>query len=471
MKKINKFLKIEYFFVILAIIFGSIFINVNPPFHSNDEDRHFLHAYHISEHGFLPELKVDSTMIGGEIPVNLTAVVRSFQGVPYHLGTKIKRSDVELRKSVPLLENNKRFETDHLANFFPIPYLPNVVAIKIGKKINSNPVALGKAARFGSLIFFILCMFFIIKLAPVFKTTLMAFALTPMVLYQMTSVTYDVFNYVISFFFVSLYLYYTFDKKAKLDLKAIILIILLTVLFNLTKAGYFLLPLILTLIPKEKIKVKFNPNYVKIGFAVIFLGLYFDPSFLWSSWFLSVKKDMIVESAGFQNDFFKSRGVRLTNIFSDPFLFIGNIWENLMHFKQNWAAGILGKFGYSYSELSQGFYITHGIALILIAFLDGNKEYTLNFKSKIALAIIGFGTFFLVIIGFYTLSPVGANMIFGFQGRYLIPAIPVLLLLLYNNKVVIPKWEENKHIFVSIYIIIILSFAIDKMYDLFYYAY
>lgn len=471
MNKLNKYLTAELYFVVLGLIFGSIFIKVNPPFHSNDEDRHFLYAYHIAENGLLPDLSPDKTKFGGPVPTNLTKVVASFQGVPYHIGQKMKRSDVENRKNVPLLEERTQFESNLMSKTFPVPYFHNALAIKIGKSINSNPVSLGYSARYGSLVLYLVCMFFIIRLMPVFKTTMMAFALTPMVLYQMTSVTYDVFNFIISFYFVALYLYYTFTPNAKLNIKSIILIVLLAILYNQTKAGYFLLPLIIVFIPKNKFDLKFNPLYAQIGLAAIFLLLYFNIPFVWRDWYMNAREGLIAGSQGFQNDFHKDMGLRLSNLLADPFTFIGNMWANLMHFKQNWAAGILGKFGYSYSELPQGFYIAQGVGLMLIAFLDGKKDVIINLKTKIGIGAVGIATFFLVIVGFYAMSPIGAEMIFGFQGRYLIPSIPFLLLLLYNNKIVIPKWEENKNMIVAIFMIIMLSFAVDKMYDLFYYAY
>ena len=35
-------IKYEHLFLILATIFGLIFVFINPPWQSNDEDRHFL---------------------------------------------------------------------------------------------------------------------------------------------------------------------------------------------------------------------------------------------------------------------------------------------------------------------------------------------------------------------------------------------------------------------------------------------
>ncbi|MDQ1265368.1 MAG: hypothetical protein QG635_518, partial [Bacteroidota bacterium] len=39
---------LEIIFAVLGLIFGLFFVFINPPFQTNDSDRHFFHAYHIS---------------------------------------------------------------------------------------------------------------------------------------------------------------------------------------------------------------------------------------------------------------------------------------------------------------------------------------------------------------------------------------------------------------------------------------
>ena len=103
------------------------------------------------------------------------------------------------------------------------------------------------------------------------------------------------------------------------------------------------------------------------------------------------------------------------------------------------------------------------LSVILILFVK-----ILNIYQKILIFFVGFGTIFLVITGMYLNSPVGGKMTFGLQGRYFIPAVPIILLLLYNNQFENKKWNKWKFIVVGLYIIIYLTYTLIYLDDTFY---
>lgn len=473
MSKKNEFLKFplsyELSFLIIGLIFGIMFISLNPPFHANDEDRHFLKVYHMYESGLTGEISKDSTKIGTEIPVNLTQIIRSFQGIPYHQGKKLNKRIVEERSKIPLNPNNKQFEHNNLYRNSPIPYIPHFIGLVIGKNIDNKPIFMGYAARYGGLIFYLISMFLIIRMIPVYKPVFFLYGLTPMVLYQASSVTYDTLNIVISFLFLALFLFYTFDNSKKVNLKTILIFFILAIILQNTKNGYFLIPLLTLLIPNSKFDVKGNPLIYKVGLLILFIIAYKDPiNYIWMN---SLLGDQIEATSGkisatLQKDFYKSQQTRLSNFISNPFHHIGNLWLNLLHFKKEWFSGIFGRFGYSYSTLPNIFYIFHGLILIFVASIASGKSISL--KTKLGVLIIGLLTSAGVIFGFYLFSPVGANMIFGFQGRYLVPAIPLVLFILFNNEIKLDFWDKWGSTVISVYTLLMLTYAYSQMDILFY---
>jgi len=457
----NKFsifdIKPEYIFVVLAFIFGLQIVYVNPPFHSNDEDRHFYYAYHFSYGKIQQDYNGDSTMIGTYYPKSLLNISKSFQGIPY-AERKISKAKIKEISITPLNEQDTSFYTnfDRYPSF--LGYIPHIIGIWVGEIVNDNPLHIGWWARIGGLIFYIVIMFYVIRILPIFKAFFLLFGLTPMVLYQMASVTYDFGIVVSAFSIVAFCLYFTFEEKAFVDWKMILLFTLIGLYQNYAKGGYYFLSVLLFMIPHRKFKLNFNPLFVTIPVVLISI-LHFKYGSLF--WRLFITYDKPITIPGFQKDFLFNSDINLARGLSDPIQLLENIWHNLLHFRREWLAGLIGKFGYSYTEMPMNFYILHGVILFTVAFLEARDKFVMSLKSKLVVAATLITTAGFVIIGFYFVGPLGNNLIFGFQGRYLIPFFPLLALLLYNSKFDISLWHKWKYVILTIYISITLFYTVD----------
>lgn len=461
-------LSYELTFVIIALIFGVWFVYLNPPFHSNDEDRHFLKAYHITQEGLVPELGPDSTKVGSYVPKNIHTTTMMFQGVPYYNGEKLNKRRVEELSQIP----QNRFDTEFMHNYqwssFPIPYLPASIGIMIADSESTTPVELGYAGRLGMLFFYIIVMFFVIRITPVWKSIFFLYGLTPMVLYQASSVTYDVMSISLTFLMFSLALYYIFDENAKFGIKDLIFILILLYFQRTVKDGYYLLSFIYLFIPNRKFDKTFSPWIFK---AIIAIALVIIIQFGLGIWNLIISdlNEAYKQTYSFQKDFKFDSSYRINEeILKDPIGFVGTYINNWRWFRQEWLAGAIGRFGYSYSNLSDGFFILHGIVLMFIATLDSGKKFEISNWVKYGIFALGLLTFLAVTIGFWIGSPVGSNLTFGFQGRYFIQAVPFFLFIAFNNKLEIEFWEKWQTTILAFYTVFMLSFAVSEMEALFY---
>lgn len=461
-------LSYELTFVILATIFGIWFVYINPPFHSNDEDRHFLKAYHITQEGLVPELSPDSTMVGSEIPSNVFNVTMMFQGVPYFNGEKLNKRRVEELSQVPQNRFQKEFKHNFQWRTYPISYLPASIGMMIVDSESTTPVELGYAGRLGMLFFYIITMFFVIRLTPVWKSVFFLYGLTPMVLYQASSVTYDVMSISLTFLMFASALYFIFDENAKFGIRELILILILLYFQRTVKNGYYLLSFVYLFIPNKKFDDKLNPWIYK---GILALGLIIIIQFGMSIWQFTIS-DLVEgykQSHSFQKDFRFDGDYRINQeILGDPIGFIGTYLNNWHWFRQEWLAGAIGRFGYSYSNLSDGFFILHGLVLMIIATLDGGKKFEISNWVKYGIFTLGLLTFLAVTVGFWVSSPVGSNLTFGFQGRYFIQAVPFFLFIAFNNKLEVEFWEKWQTTILAFYTIFMLSFAVSEMEALFY---
>ena len=271
---------VEYLFLALGIIFGLLFVFTNPPWQSNDEDRHFVHSYFISQGQLLPE-KGDNK-IGGIAPVNIVEVPQKFQGIRFSETLKIPKSKLEEVENIPMNQFNKQFFHDYLYNYNPIGYIPNAMGIAVGSIINSNPVWLNYFGRMGGLVFYLVLIFFAIKFTPIFKNVLFLYALTPMPLYQGASVTYDVFSIALTFLFFALVLKYSYDDDSYVGWKELVLLAGILIVHRYAKDGYPLIPFLIFMIPPFKYKLPFKAY---VSFPVIFIFcmlLYWLPDYTWS---------------------------------------------------------------------------------------------------------------------------------------------------------------------------------------------
>lgn len=464
MAKNNKFnlnnIQYEWIFTVLALGFGLAMVFINPPFHGNDEDRHFTHAYHIKTGNIIPE--VSGNMIGGYLPDNLASTVVKFQGIPYFKGSKLSRKQKDELSEVQLNPEKESFYHNFHYKVNPIPFIPYAASIGIGSVIDDRPVMLGYFARIGGLMTYIILMFTVIRLTPIYKSVFFIIGLTPMTLYQASIVTYDMMNNALSFLLIALFLFYALKKEGSLDVKDYFLIALIAIIHRFTKNGYVLIPFLFFIIPPKK-----AGSTIKMAvMGVFFILLYFLPNWTWGSIINSISSGIDVPEL--KKDFYVSFNESLSRNLSDPIGFIGTIFGNIMQFKKEWYSGVIGRFGYSYTLLPDFILILHGVVLIFAASVDSVKNFFLSNWQKLIFFLVGSGTIFLVIAGMLFASPLGANMIFGVQGRYFIPAIPMLLILLYNNQIQISEWAKRGILYITIYMILILIYTVSFMDEAFY---
>jgi uncharacterized membrane protein len=133
----------------------------------------------------------------------------------------------------------------HYANYSPILYAPSVLGIWFGELVWNSPGSLVFFGSLFSLIFYIVCFFFLIKRLNVGKWLLLFLALMPMLLHQAPSVSPDNVNNIFMAA-VIVFLLNIFTTTEKLTKKQLCAIILIGVLSALTKVNniFLLFPLL-----------------------------------------------------------------------------------------------------------------------------------------------------------------------------------------------------------------------------------
>ncbi|MCX6155925.1 MAG: DUF2142 domain-containing protein [Candidatus Kapabacteria bacterium] len=456
-------LSLEVLFVIIATVFGLLMVFINPPWQTNDEDRHFLAAYSISVGQIIP---FNSNNVASVYyPKNLINCVLNFQGVPFFNGTKINPGKMKEMEKIQLNPKDTIAAPHYHYRTFPLSYLPHTIGIWIGSFFKNTPLWLGWFGRIGGLIFYIVSMFFIIRFVPVFKSIFFLYGLTPMVLYQASSVTYDTVSMVCCFFMVGFSLKFAFDENSFIGWREIIFYLFVATLSGAIKNGYPLIPLMIFIVPIRKFRMK---EYYK--FVGPLLGIYLLSIYSYNIFSLGWSAVLSSVNTGGQVSLWKDFGAgnTVSLLLSNPFKLIITMFQNIFHFSIEWAGGTIGRFGYGYILMPRWFFLIHGIVLIGVAFIESNSDLNFKLYQRILIIFIGVGSIFAIIFGMYLGSPAGSIMIFGLQGRYFIQAVPVLLLSFFNIQLINRKWINLKNLIIPAYIIIILIYTVMFMNNSFY---
>jgi len=441
----------EYIFVVLGLLFGLMIIYANPPFHSNDEDRHFYLAYEYAQGNFEPI--VLNGKVGFNMPINLYNISASTQGINYGAGQKISRKQIDEQKLVPLDEEKTLFYEASTTGFAPIAYLGPIIGISVGKGLDDNPISILWAGRTGGLIFYLIVVFFAIRMMPIHKLSMILIALNPMALYQASSITYDTPILAMTFLVIAYTLKLFYDNTT-IDLREIGIILAIALWINFSKNGYLLVPFIALILPMDRFK---NKNYYYAMIAGLVLA-YFIPDWTWGAYLAGLN---LPAKKPFITDFAYGGSQQIEFLMSDPVGTIGNIIMNIVTQGKEWIWGMFGRFGYSYTVMNKGLITIYGLILLVVGLLEKPDKLEFDNKTRYIILGIGIATMALITVGFYALaSPVGSNVIFGLQGRYFIPAIPFLLLALSNNVIKKEQFSMYQNIIVSAVILFVLSYTV-----------
>ena len=428
--------KPETAFLIIGLIFGLCFLIVTPALQVPDEYEHFYRALYVSEGHVLPE-KVEN-MSGVYVPesVQLTSSEISKEWFSF-----IKDRDNKLNLSellnIQFNSQNRVFEDISriaVVTYSPVPYIISAFAITLGKLFNLSPIVLIYMGRLANLLAWVFLTYLAIKIIPVHKWVLFIIALIPMTLFEAASLSADSLILGLSFLIVAIFFKYAFDdNKKKIGIKDIYILFILLLLLSLSKQIYFVLLLLIFLIPSPKFGGRKKMFYIA-GFLFLSILL------ISGGWNLLVKDLYIpifpqVSISGqieyILGDLLRFPYALLKTFFyrglSYQLLFVGNFWLDVP-LPMWWIGACI-------------------LSAVPVALLDKSKV-VITRKQKLISGSI-FVMIFLLVCAFVYVSwtVVGQNIIDGIQGRYFIPILPLLFLLLYK----IGKFDsyDNK-IFLSV---------------------
>lgn len=301
----------------------------------------------------------------------------------------------------------------------PIQYIGTLPGLLLAKLITKAPIIFMYLGRLSNIIISMILLYNAIKMMPFGKKILLLASIIPIAIEGFSTLSSDGFTIAICYFFIAYILNLAFNKEIKiLSKKHKIFIGVVSCIVACCKIVYFPLVLLILIIPKEKyggLKEK-----VKEDILVIFLTLLINIT--WLTFGFSILNSRSGES-GMQ---------MVIEALKNPIKFGQMI---LYTINNNMDKYLLSAFGNQLEWGEEIFGVPFVIGFIaltmFITLTDESIKNKLSNKQKIVLGIVIIMIIGLIFCSLYVQwTQIESPEIQGIQGRYLIPIMPILLLLL-----------------------------------------
>ncbi len=405
----------------LILLLGTVYMFVMPPHSAPDEPAHFATAYAYAnrillqeganENGY-PWVRLED-MTYNEAQKDPTAY--SYQLFWDDFFSRAKSGE------------KTAFASRMLKGVWPLAYLPQIAGILLSRLLGLGGAALVTAARFFALLFYGGCCYFGVKKMPYAKGILTLVALLPMSLELGASCSYDSMMLALLYLFVG-QVWGCIYGDATMTWKDWALLTGIAVLTVPLKIVYLPLFALCLLIPPSKCpsaKSMWTGRACALGGGALSLL-----AVRLSSMIYYLTRTQFHAAKG------QWQGISFQDLLANPAMGVRLLAESLRSQGDFYLSTIIGgKLGWLDTEIPD--YLVYGFWLLLLVAAVKAAGEKRGMKEKERLFAVGlcavtalatFGVFLL------TWTAAGAEYIDGVQGRYFLPALPVLLLSLQSEK-------------------------------------
>lgn len=337
---------------------------------------------------------------------------------------------------------------------YPLAYIPSLIGVVIARLLGLSKTGLLFLGRLFNLLFYSIGVMYAIKLIPFRKPMLTLVGLLPICLSLAASFSYDVFVITLSFIFLSLILRIA-KTEGKIKIKSIIAPVIVGILLAPAKAIYIPMLLLVLLIPFKRYESK--GKTVAVLLTAILLAAFLWVSFNTDSLKSSIGVNPYETSESIYDEITANEvvyDVLANNETKQLFTFsyiIHHIPQTVILLSRSivdqspvWIQGLIGgRLGeiIAVNIEINWVLIVALILIVLLSTIDDSKESNILTKHS-RLFMMSIGSVVIILSFFVCISwtPISYTTIFGIQGRYFIPVVPLYLLsinsmnLKYKNK-------------------------------------
>ena len=403
--------KVEITLLLTLLLFGLPMIVLIPLGAGYDEEDHLLRVWELSAFSFLP----------GQMSPQEMKYPTLLRDLAYRQQANAGIIDWDFWKTyarTPLYEHgvvHRELKTKSV--YSPALFLPQAIVMRLGRSTNVPALPLFYACRFANLISYWILVWLALRTIPFGKWILLILTLSPIALFQASTLTPDAISNGIGFLFIAGCL--KLAQVGEIDWKqfgTLVFLIFLLFLAKVNLAALILLPFLL--IPPARFTQK-RIYALLLGVSIL---LFLVEVGGWNILATKFSNALLANNA--------NAGDQLRYILSHPFVFpmilLKDPFINGLTYLQGWING----YGYLYWTPPQIVAVFFLLSLGAVLLIDSTREHVSRRERIVFLFVFVAGYLATAVPLYLTFTTVGLNQLLGVQGRYFIPLalLPVLAL-------------------------------------------
>lgn len=422
----KKELKPETIFLLVVPILCFLYLIYTPMFTSHDEYRHWLRAYEVSEGKLVAENR--DGIIGTELPRSVSEIYTkqgTYKNIKYTTIREFYEEEVNN-------EDRVFVDTSRVATYSPIQYIPETLGIAISRLITNKTIVMAYSARIVNLIVCMILMYFAIKTIPFGKIILLVLAMIPIAIEGFSTITADGLLISTTCLFIAHIFNLKYGNVEKIKFINKLILTILIAIIGLCKSVYIPLVLLLLLLPKRIFKNN-KDRWITI-LIIAMVGIALNLCWMATSGVTTGKEKDIIATE-----------MKISSIISNPIGFLQRLLYTININGQKYVNTTFGgQLGWNeikvYSITPYGL----GIIIFFAGIFDDNVRKRFSKREILTISIIILGILGAVFLALYVAwTDVNSNTIEGVQGRYMLPVVPLAVLLIGNILKVNTQYREK----------------------------
>lgn len=428
----SKKIRLENIFLIGSLLFGTMYSIVLPPFAAPDESAHFVSAYNISSSILRTEQIVQEERV---------------QQDPYNNDGYFNRYpnwDTYRRVYNSMMSSGQDFLTyydeqyDYIKDYSIIGgHFVQAVSISVGRLLKLGYMPLVYLTRFINLLFYCIVIYIAIRIMPVCRAFMLGISFFPIVLEEAASVSYD--GWIISFAFLYIsYCLHCIYIKEKVRTRDTLLLILFLILCSNFKYIYYIMGGLLLLIPKEKLANK-KQQYIIFGILAVMFCLMVGKTVVERSQPVTAEQMEFIHEkvAGFD----RGQTYSMSDLLCSPKklveIYVNTVRDLSGEYLEQMIGQPLGSLNITVNRINIYFIL---ILSFILALHGKGGDWIVNRRQGIVFAMVLVGVAGAAMLAMLVAwTNVSDNVIIGVQGRYFLPVLPLLGLLVSRLPIRIEK--------------------------------
>lgn len=420
-------------YIPIAVVLGIFYCALIPPFMVPDERVHYEQSYEMSNF-FLGTGNAEEGMI----------YMRSEDAAfPFQEYSEIDTYKAIYENIWRIDKENSITSVQNLANTYSVGYVVPGIGLAIGRLLHLGTVLTYWLARWANYLVFMVFVCLGIKRTPVGKNIVLTFAMLPMVMQGAMSVSYDCVAFGLSILVITQCMKMAFGE-GRIALKDLIWYTVPAILLAGLKGGAYL-PVCFTalIVPVKRFSnIKRYLSTVAVililtlaGFLISNLGMLRSVVAFDSSVEVPVSEKLQLNEENIQDVMNAGTEVHysVSDILHHPGNFVKVLMSSMLGLGDFYLRSMIGS-PLGWLDIEIPWWILCGYMGVLLFSTIEPGGVLLTGKQKIWFLLMAGAIVFLILLSmFLAWTPVGSTVVQGVQGRYFLPALPLLLLSLRNG--------------------------------------